>query len=47
MLPGERAGHDSDGEHHDQEGRARIFQLEAERCHNYSGSISKTFPITL
>jgi hypothetical protein len=46
-LPGEHASDHRDGEHHDQEGRARIFQLEADRCHIYSGSISKIFPMTL
>ena len=47
MLPGEHAGHGHDRQHHDQEGRARIFQLEADCGHIYSGSISKSFPITL
>jgi hypothetical protein len=47
MLPSEHARHDRNGEHHDQEGRARVFQLEADRCHIYSGSNSKTFPIPL
>jgi hypothetical protein len=47
MLPGEHAGHDRYCERHGQEGRARIFQLEADRCHIYSGSISKNFPIIL
>jgi hypothetical protein len=47
MLPGEHAGYGGNGERHDQEGRGGIFQLEADRCHIYSGSISKAFPIPL
>jgi hypothetical protein len=47
MLPSEYACHDGDGEHHDQEGRGRVFQLEADRCHIYSGGISAIDPFTL
>jgi hypothetical protein len=47
MLPSEYARHHGDGEHHDQEGRGRVFQLEADRCHIYSGSIPTIDPIIL
>jgi hypothetical protein len=47
MLPSEHARHHCDGEDHDQEGRGRVFQLEADCCHSASGSISTIDPFTL